>query len=193
MKTWKAFCAGALVFSAGILAGFSAAKPAGYAVDGRVGSMTPEHLQRAISMLGLDARSFAYETPKEHVLRVDLEDYVDGKLDKAEQLSRNEVPHPGKQSFMIFSDTRDPKHLVLSSSLISPTGSSESAHAWLKMPTARGITWNNKATLKVGEKVPLYYCIDQGHKNISFPMPVEKMVAEYPRVIVVYASLESEK
>jgi len=194
MKTAKAFCAGALVAAAGILAGFSAARPDGYPVDGRVESMTPQHLQRAISMLGLDARGFTYESPKEHVLRVDVEDYVDGKLDKTELLIRTEIPHIGKQSFMVFSDTRDQKHIGLSSAFITSTGSSHSAHAWLEMPKLRNIVWNDKATLKVGEKAPLFYCFDQGHKSYSMPLPpVEKMAAEFTRVIVVYATLESEK
>lgn len=193
MSMLKASVLAVLLVSVGALAGFTAAKPAGYPVDGRVGSMTAEHLQRAISLLGLEARSFAYESPKEHVLRVDVEDYVEGILVKTERLSRHEVPHVGKHSFMIFSDSRDKEHLVLSSAFIGPSGSSESAHAWMKKPkNGWGIWWNDKAVLNVGEKTPLFYCIDQGQKSISFPMPLGKMVAEYPRVILVTASMESE-
>ncbi|RPH36096.1 MAG: hypothetical protein EHM91_16455 [Planctomycetota bacterium] len=193
MKISTASVVGALLIAAGFLVGFTAAKPDDYPVDGRVGSMTTEHLQRAIFLLGLDARSFAYETTREHVLRIDVEDYVDGKLDKTERLGRHEVPHVGKQSFMIFSDTRDKDHFVLSSAFIGPSGNSESANAWLRKPKSGwGSLWNEKAVLRVGEKAPLYYCMDRGKKGMSFPMPVAKMVAEYPRVIVIYATLESE-
>jgi len=196
MKTWKSFTAGlllaGLIGSASVLVAFAQAKPDGYPVDGSVGSMTAQHLQRAISHLGLDARSFAYEIPKAHVLRAEVEDYAEGKLQKTEVIGHYEVPHVGKQSFMIFVDTRDAEHVVISEDFITPSGSSESAHAWLKKPKGFSWQWNDKAVLKVGERAPLFYLIDQGKKSISFPMSVEKMVEQYPRVVVVYAILESE-
>jgi hypothetical protein len=194
MKTWKAFGAGALLASLGILAGFKAMAPDGYRLDGRIGSMTPEHLQRAISRLGLDARSFSYDTTGPHLLRIDVEDYVDGKLEKTECLTRNEIPHIGKQNFMIFVDSRDNDDLILSGEFVSAGGNSERSDARLKKPKPSWTaSWSDEVVLNSGVKRPLYYCIAQGGKGLTFPLaPVEKLAKQYPRVIVVYATLESD-
>jgi hypothetical protein len=198
MTVWKLFVSGILIsgiFGAvGILAAMSPARPEGYPLDGRLDSMTPDQLQRAIAHLGLDARSFTYDISKKHVLRVDVEDYRDGKRTQTVLIGRHTIPHVGRQTFMIFSDSRDNDNFVLSEEFLSPTDSAEAEVCQLLKPKKGwGTWWNDRAILKVGEKAPLYYIIDLGGKKISFPMPVEKMVAEYPRVIVVYATLESEE
>lgn len=205
MKVWTLFVAGIVisgVFGAvGLLAAMAPSRPDGYVLDGRLDSMTTEQLQRAISHLGLDARSYTYDISRKHVLRIDVEDYADGKLTKSERIGRHEVPYVGKQSFMIFNDTRGKDRFVISEEFLSPIGSSVSAEASLDLsteeapdkPKAWGRWWNDKGVLKVGEKVPLLFVVDVRHKGITFPMPVEKMTADYPRVIVVTATLESEE
>jgi len=193
MKVWKAFAAGIILSAAFGAAGILAAsKRDGYPVDGRISSMTIEHLQRAISHLGLETRGFTYDTSSKHVLRVDVDDYVDGKLSASEQIGKHAVPNVGRQTFMIFCDSRDREHFVISEDFMSPSGNTESADAHLKKPKSWGTWWNDSAVLRTGEKSPLLYLIDQGHKSISLPMPVEKMVSEFPRVIVVSATLEPE-
>lgn len=196
MSVWKAFAAGIILSAvfgvAGILAAFAPPRDDGYPVDGRIGSMTVEHLQRAISHLGLDARGFTYDTSQKHVLRVDVDDYVDGKLFATERIGKHEVPSVGRQTFMLFCDSRDKDRFAISEDFMSPAGSSEGATAHPKKPSAWGTWWNDSAVLRTGEKSALLYLIDQGQKSISFPMPVEKMVSEFSRVIVVSATLEPD-
>jgi hypothetical protein len=193
MNVWKAFAAGiilsAVFGAAGILA---ASKRDGYPVDGRVSSMTVEHLQRAISHLGLETRGFTFDTTQKHVLRVDVDDYVDGKLFASEQIGKHAMPIVGLQTFMLFCDSRDKERFAISEDFMSSTGPSEGATAHPKKPTGWGTWWNDNAVLRTGEKAPLFYIIDQGGKGITMPMPVEKMVSEFPRVIVVSATLEPE-
>jgi len=197
MKTWKPVAAvvvlSGLMGAAGVLVGFTQASLGGYQVDGRVESMTPAQLQRAVSLLGIDARSFTYHSVKPHVLRVEAEDYVDGKVQTTEVLGRQEVPGAGKQSFMVFVDTRQAEHLGFSEAFLGPVGGSTTGHAWVKRPKngyAQG--WSDKAELKVGERAPLFYLVEERGKAFTSPAPVEKMVAQFPRVLVVYALLESE-
>jgi hypothetical protein len=196
MKVWKSFAAGislSIIFgAAGILAAFAPSKRDGYPVDGRVSSMTPDQLQRAIAKLGLEARSFTYDTSQKHVLRVEVDDYVDGKPVTSERIGRHDVPYVGRQTFMLFCDTRDKDYIVLSEDFMSPSGSGVGAQARFRKPKGWGTWWSDSVVLRVNEKAPLLYLIDQGEKSITLPMPIDKVVSEYPRVIVVTVSLEPE-
>jgi len=197
MNVWKGFAAGivlsAVLGAAGMLAAFSPSRRDGYPVDGRIDSMTVEHLQRAISHLGLDARAFTYDTSQKHVLRVDVDDYVDGKLSASEQIGKHVVPNVGRQTFMIFCDSRDKDRLAISDDFMSPCANSESADAAPKRPDRYVTHWNEGAVLRTGEKAPLLYLVDPAKKGFSYPvMSVEKLASEYPRVIVVSATLDPE-
>lgn len=174
MKRWISGLAGIILVggmsSAGTWVALGRSVPDGYPVDGRVGSMTAEHLQRAISHLGLDARSFNYENPNEHVLRLEVDDYEGGILKKSVVIARREIGFPGKHSFMILMDTRDPKRLGLSDEFLGPTGSGESEHAFFERPQGMSWSWNDRPILRAGERAALLYVIDQGGKGVDYPL-----------------------